>query len=132
MSEQETAFLREIYSLTKSTVDDLNRLLFEKIPGETYTFRFTPDQLKILENLNLEPAEAELLKKALRIMAMKVVYDTLCVIDGIVYTEEKVGDLALIDRETGQNIADDFLYEAFVGVVIDHENEAGEHVFDPG
>jgi len=110
MSEAGNALLRELHSLVLS---DAHTLLQAIQQGGKPLAGLTDDELTDLRSIHLTQAQTTALEKALVALGRGVIFGLLCIIDGVSYTHESIPDLALVSRETRQDISDGLLHDEF-------------------
>jgi hypothetical protein len=72
---------------------------------------------RILRTIQLTAEQIAVLQKAFVEMGRQVIFDFLCMIDGVAYTPDDVPDLALVNRLTRADITDQFLHDEFYEVL---------------
>jgi hypothetical protein len=117
MSKESKAILNEFHvvieEVVKDTVDDL--LIKREI--NTPLINLSKDESKDLESLSLTQAQIDVLRKGMIALGQSIVFNILCIIDGVYDAKNEIPDLAIVDRTTNKNIADQFLHDEFLGLL---------------
>jgi len=113
MSKPSAIFLRGVHqSIDMSAKWAMGAL--GKAPYDDDHYGTIREELAVLRGIRLKQAQANALEKLMIELGRSVAFDLLSMIDGVVYSEgEELPDMALIDRATGQDIADGFLHDEF-------------------
>ena len=113
MSEVSKSLMRTFHSLIDHGVDGLIDCL-ETRKHESALDDFTDEDNRILETISLTNEQLGVVRKLAREAGKLTVFGILCVIDGVSYANMEIPDLALVNRETKEDIAEKFLHDEFV------------------
>ncbi len=118
MTISSKAFLTEIHTIiNKDSESVISVILNQSSKEQTCLAGLSDDQVKGLQSLSLDEDQVSVLRKALKNMAVSIVSGMLCIVDGVAYTTEPVPDLALVNRDTGCPINEDFLHDEFFEIM---------------
>jgi hypothetical protein len=117
MSKESQALLNEFNSVIKQIVNEYVDSLFVKRKTVQPLLQLTNDEIKVLETISLTPHQVNILRKGMLAMGQGIVFSLLCIIDGVTDVVNVIPDLAIIDRNTKQDIADQFLHDEFIGLL---------------
>ncbi len=115
MSKESAVFLREIHRLISSITDSVIGV-FDSSSDSDFV-EFTEDEMQIITNMKLTDAQFRVIKKAISESQRSLIFNMLCMIDGVSYTNENIPDLAIVDRSTGEPINHDYLHDEFYEVL---------------
>ena len=113
MSKESKALMKELHSIIEHDIDDLVRCLQTK-EGQIVKDELTEDDIKVLKTISLTTEQTSVVRKLARATGRLIVFGILTMIDGVSYVSTEIPDLALVNRETREDIADQFLHDEFV------------------
>jgi hypothetical protein len=113
MMKQSKALMRAFHSIIEKDVGKLINSLHSG--GTEYLTELTPQELETWKTISLTLQQSDVLRKAVESTGRLIVFGILSIIDGVSYVADSdVPDLALVNRETREDIADQFLHDEFV------------------
>ncbi len=114
MSKESKALMKAFHSHIDDDVDRLVRTLEAK--GDPANLAALTDQeAKVLSSISLTKEQLSVIRKLARSAGRLTVFGILSIIDGVSYAvDESVPDLALVNRETKEDIADQFWHDEFI------------------
>ena len=119
MSKESRALLTVVHRMINKDVSaTLAAITDGPIDEREALLKLGDEEIKLLRGIRFSSVQREALRQALMELSRGIVFGILCIIDGVAYTEsEDIPDLALVDRDTGKNIADMLLHDEFYEVV---------------
>lgn len=124
MSEESQIFLEEIQVLIFDAVTCAGNMLSgrEKSANDYLGGNLNVDDITILKSIPFSDEQKKALMKLLLAVGRLSVTGVLSVIDGVIMSENhELPELSLINRNTGENITDDFLNEEFYKYIPDNK-----------
>ena len=118
MSKESQALLKAFHSIIEQNVNDLSDLLVKR-KTHNVLLKLTGEEFKILETISLTPRQVDVLRKGMLSMGQGIVFSLLCIFDGVADVEKAIPDLAIVDRNTKKDIAEQFWHDEFIGLLED-------------
>jgi len=119
MTKASRALLLEFHRIIENDVSDmLSAVTNIHLTERKGLLKLTNGEIEILRGINLSLEQQETLRLALVELSRGIVFGILAIVDGVAFPEsEDIPDLALVDRETGNDIGDQFLHDEFYEVI---------------
>jgi hypothetical protein len=110
MSTASKTLMRELMrNIESSTLEVVNAIT----AGEGQSTLLKQPDIETLQNALITPEQLNAFRATLREVGISTIFHFLCIIDGVSYTEEELPDLALVSRDTKENICEQFLHDEF-------------------
>jgi len=118
MSKESQALLNAFHSIIEHNASELYDSLVKKKMRNPLV-QLTERERKVLETISLTPNQMSVLHKGMIAMGEGIVFSLLCIIDGVADVESTIPALAIVDRETKKDIAEQFWHDEFIGLLKD-------------
>jgi hypothetical protein len=119
MSKESKALLKEFHSIVDYYAADLMIALKGRQGFENPLLRLDKDDLNSISSISLTIQQVKLLQRCMEAMGQGVVFSILSIIDGVADVDEKIPDLAIVNRQTKEEITDQFWHDQFVDLLSD-------------
>ncbi len=122
MADAGKSLCKEVHHTIKGSVKEtLKMLTGEKEWDDLLLSKLTLEQVESLKKLQLTSIQICALGKVLTSMEESSFFHFMCIIDSVADTQEELPDLAIVDRETREDIFNQFLHDEFFEVFEDLE-----------
>lgn len=114
MSKESKALMKSFHSLIDNDVEKFMRTLEGKA-DPTGLGDLTDQEARVLSNISLTQEQLIVIRKLAQSSSRLTVFGILSIIDGASYAvDESVPDLAIVNRQTKEDIADQFWHDEFI------------------
>lgn len=114
MKSESQGFFKEIHRMIEDNANIFTEVILGQKPiSESFLGEFSQEEENILRSISLDKSQKDVLRQALRESERGIVFEIMCIIDGVHYTKEEIPDLAIINRSTQKEINQDFLHDEF-------------------
>ena len=117
MSQESQALLNEFKFLIENTVKDTVENLLINQEVNNPLLNLSDEELTILDSLSLTPQQIIVFRKVMMALGQRIVFNLLCIVDGVYDAQNIIPDLAIVDRATNKDITDQFWHDEFIETI---------------
>jgi len=114
MTKESQTLINEFHAVIKNIVYDTVETLLVNREVNNPLIQLTEDELQDLMSMSLTPEQINVLRKAMMALGQSIVFNLLCIFDGVYDGENVIPDLAIVGRNTNRDIAEQFWHDEFI------------------
>jgi hypothetical protein len=118
MSKESQALLSAFHSIIEHNSNNLYELLVNH-KSRNPLLNLTEAEIEELNTISLNSQQMNVVYKGVIAMGEGIVFELLCIIDGVADVENTIPDLAIVDRETKNEIVNRFWHDEFIASLKD-------------